>query len=153
VLDGKQRAQGIELGVAGKITDAWSVFGGFTWLDAEVVKSPVPGQKGDRLPNVADVTFSLWSTWQITDRFTVGGLVYYSSPRYGGTFAAGPAHVPGYWRFDAMASYKITDNVDVRLNVLNITNKLYYDAIYRSTTPFAFVGPGRSALLTTAFKF
>ncbi|HEX2886443.1 TonB-dependent siderophore receptor [Vineibacter terrae] len=153
VLDGKQRAQGIELGVTGKITDKWSAFGGFTWLDTEVVKSPVPGTKGDRLPNAADVTFSLWSTYQITDRFTVGGLVYYTSARYGGTFAAGPAHVPGYWRFDAMASYKITENVDVRLNVLNITNKLYYDAIYRSTTPFAFVGPGRAALLTTAFKF
>jgi len=64
-----------------------------------------------------------------------------------------PLTFPCPRRFDAMASYKITENVDVRLNVLNITNKLYYDAIYRSATRFAFVGPGRSALLTTAFKF
>ncbi|HKU99629.1 MAG TPA: TonB-dependent receptor, partial [Vineibacter sp.] len=152
-LAGKQRVDGIELGVNGRITDAWSVYGGLTLLDTKILKSPTAGQKGQRLPNVAETTFSLWSTYQITDRLMVGALAYYSGPRYGGTFAAGTAHIPGYWRFDAMASYKITDNVDIRLNVLNLTNKLYYDAVYRSGTPFAFVGPGRSALLTTAFKF
>ena len=26
----------------------------------------------------------------------------------------------------------------------NITNKLYYDALYQSATPFVFVAPGRS---------
>ncbi|HEX2886444.1 TonB-dependent siderophore receptor [Vineibacter terrae] len=152
-LAGKQRVDGIELGVTGKITNEWSVFGGLTLLDTKILKSPTASQVGQKMPNVAETTFSLWTTYQVTDRFTIGGLAYYSGPRYGGTYAAGTAHIPGYWRFDAMASYKITENVDVRLNVLNLTNKLYYDALYRSATPFAYVGPGRSALLTTAFKF
>ena len=152
-LAGKQRVDGIELGVAGMITPEWGVFGGLTLLDTKIVKSPTASQVGQKLPNVAETTFSLWTTYRLTEKFTIGGLAYWSGPRYGGTFAAGTAHIPGYWRFDAMASYKITENVEVRLNVLNITNKLYYDAIYRSATPFAFVGPGRAALLTTSFKF
>ncbi len=153
VLAGKQRVEGIELGAIGRVTPEWSVFGGLTVLDARVTKSPVAGQEDAKLPNVPGVTFSLWTTYRITEKLTIGGLAFYSGKRYGGTFGAGTANVPGYWRFDAMASYKITENVEVRLNVLNITNKLYYDAIYRNAAPFAFVGLGRSALLTTSFKF
>ena len=77
----------------------------------------------------------------------------YTGPRNGGTAVSGTAYIPGYWRFDAMANYKVTDNVDVRLNVQNITNTVYYDAVYRSATPFAYIGPGRSFSLTTAVKF
>jgi catecholate siderophore receptor len=154
VLAGKQRVDGMEIGFSGRITPAWSVFGGLTVLDANVIKSPAAGQSGSRMPNVAETTFSLWTTYQVTDKITIGGLAYYSGPRYGGTFGATSAHIPGYWRFDVMAAYKLTENVDIRLNVINLTNKLYYDAIYRSTgAPFSYVGPGRSALLTTAFKF
>src|SRR5262249_29992730 len=45
VLAGKQRVDGIELGVVGRVTPEWSVFGGFTALDAKVTKSPTPGQE------------------------------------------------------------------------------------------------------------
>ena len=42
--------------------------------------------------------------------------------------------------------------MEARVNVNNITNKRYYDAIYRSGAPFAYVAPGRSAVLTLAFE-
>jgi catecholate siderophore receptor len=37
--------------------------------------------------------------------------------------------------------------------VLNLTDKRYYDAIYRSGTPFSYVAPGRSAFLTVTAGF
>jgi catecholate siderophore receptor len=150
---GKQRVYGIEVGANGKITDEWSIFAGFTWLNTRVVSAVNPADVGKELPNVAPISFSLWSTYQILPKFTIGGLAQYTGPRNGGTAVSGTAYIPGYWRFDAMANYKVTDNVDVRFNVQNITNKVYYDAVYRSGTPFAYIGPGRSFSLTTAVKF
>lgn len=152
-LSGNQRVYGIELGANGKITDEWSVFAGFTYLNTRVVSSPNASEIGKQLPNVAPVSFSLWSTYQILPALTIGGLAQYTGPRNAGTSVSGTAYIPGYWRFDAMANYKVTDNVDVRFNVQNITNKVYYDAVYRSTTPFAYIGPGRSFSLTTSVKF
>jgi catecholate siderophore receptor len=32
--------------------------------------------------------------------------------------------------------------------VTNLTDKRYYDAIYRSGTPFSFVAPGRQATVS-----
>lgn len=152
-LAGRQRVYGVELGANGKITDKWSVFAGLTWLNTRIVSSPIASDVGKELPNVAPFSFSLWSTYQILPRLTVGGLVQYTGPRNGGTSVSGNSYIPGYWRFDAMANYKLTDNVDVRFNVQNITDVVYYDAIYRSSTPFAYVGPGRWFSLTTAVKF
>ena len=41
----------------------------------------------------------------------------------------------------------------MRVNVLNLTDKVYYDAIYRSSTPFAYIAPGRSAMVTLTGRF
>jgi catecholate siderophore receptor len=52
--------------------------------------------------------------------------------------------------FDAMASYAVTENVSLQLNVLNLTDEEYYDAAYPA---HAVPGAGRSVLVSTAFKF
>jgi catecholate siderophore receptor len=72
---------------------------------------------------------------------------------FGGSQLAGTAKVPGYVRFDAVARYALSDNVQMRVNVLNVTDKRYYDAIYRSGSPFAYIAPGRSAFFTLTGTF
>ena len=57
-----------------------------------------------------------------------------------------PGSMP--WRGGSCPSW-----LEARVNVNNITNKLYYDAIYRSASPFAYVAPGRSAVLTLTAKY
>jgi catecholate siderophore receptor len=37
--------------------------------------------------------------------------------------------------------------------VANLTNKLYYDALYQSATPFVFVAPGRSVSMVLSARF
>ena len=34
----------------------------------------------------------------------------------------------------------------MQLNIVNITNELYYDALYQSAGSFVFVAPGRAAV-------
>jgi len=152
-LVGKLRSRGAEIGIDGNITPRWSVFGGFTYLDAEITASTNPDNVGARFPNVPKYNFSLLTTYHLTEWLSVGGQAYYQSNLHGGTYASTTATVPGYWRFDAVARVRPSSRTEVRLNVLNISDERYYDAIYRSGTPFAYVAPGRSATLTFAYKY
>ncbi len=142
---GELRSQGFELSIAGNITPRLSLFGGYTYLDAEITESNDAAAVGARFANVPRHTASLLATYELFDGFSVGGQIYYRSRIYGGTLAARTASVPGYVRFDAVARYRISDQAELRLNVLNIGDERYYDAIYRSGSPFAYIAPGRSA--------
>lgn len=153
VLVGELRSRGAEIGISGNLTSRWAAFGGFTYLDAEITDSLDPANVGSRFPNVPKYNFSLLSTYQLTDWLMIGGQAYYQSNLHGGTYASTTATVPGYWRFDAVARVKPTQNTELRLNVLNLTDKRYYDAIYRSSAPFAYIAPGRSATLTGSISF
>ncbi len=152
VLAGRQRVDGFELGASGNITSRLSVFGGYTYLDARVLPTTNPVVAGGPFPNVAKNSFALLTTYRLFDSITVGGQAFYNSARYGGSTIASTATLPGYWRFDATAKANITSKIELQINVLNLTNKTYYDAIYRSAAPFAYVAPGRSALATLRIK-
>ncbi len=153
VLEGKQRSQGFELGVAGNATDKLALFGGYSFIDARVIESTNASEVGGRFPNVPKHSASLLATYEIFDGVQLGGQVFHSGRRYGGNTVAGNASLAPYWRFDAMARWRVTEDLELRLNVLNIADEDIYDAIYRSGTPFTYVAPGRSALLSASFTF
>ncbi len=152
-LVGELRSQGLELGLNGNITPRWSVFGGYTYLDAKIVDSSNAAIIGQRFANVPEHSFSLLTSYAITDSFTLGGQATYRSRIYGGTYEANLNSVPAYWKFDAVARYRITDSIELRANVMNIFDKRYYDAIYRSGAPFSYVAPGRSATGSVTVTF
>ncbi|MCP5379587.1 MAG: TonB-dependent siderophore receptor [Novosphingobium sp.] len=152
-LVGKLRSEGFELGVNGNLTPRWALFGGYTYLDAKIRDSADAVLDGARFANVPRHNISLLTSYAVTDRFTLGGQAYYRSRIFGGTTGAVTASVPGYWKFDAVARYQLADNIQLRGNVLNIFDKRYYDAIYRSGTPFSYVAPGRSATLSIEVTF
>lgn len=162
VLAGDKRVDGIELGVGGKITERWSVFGGYTHLDSELVDAGVVNvgsaddpvyvpspDNGNHFPNTAADSASVWTTYELMPRLTIGAGAYYSSKVYGNT--ANTKWVPGYTRFDAMAAFRVNAHLSLQLNVQNLTDRLYFDKAY--TTHYVSVAPGRSATLTANVKF
>jgi catecholate siderophore receptor len=152
-LVGEQRSQGFEISASGNPLPGVSVFAGYAFVDAEITDSPDPANVGVRFANIPRHSGNILVTFEPISGFQIGGQAYAQSRIYGGTIGAGDASVPGYVRFDAVARYRITEQVEVRLNVLNLTDKRYYDAIYRSGTPFSYVAPGRSAFLTVTAGF
>ena len=150
---GKTRVDGIELSATGKITDQWQVFAGYTYLDAKQKDGgPVAANSakdGNQLPNTPKNSASVWTTYAITPKLTIGGGAFYVDKVFGDV--GNTVYVPSYTRYDAMASYKLTKNVDLQLNVQNLTDKTYYDKAYGSH--FANQAAGRTALLTTSFHF
>jgi catecholate siderophore receptor len=148
-LVGNSTAKGIELGVAGNITDRWQVFGGYTYTDAELVDDGRGTNDGNRLKYIPEHTFSIWSTYAVTEKLTMGGGAYYMSERF--LDDANTKALPSHWRVDLMAAYKVNDNFDVQLNVNNVFNETIYDASHVGI--FGLVAPGRSAHLKATARF
>jgi catecholate siderophore receptor len=158
------RIRGIDLGMGGKITDRWSMMAGLVLMQSEVTNSqlkvtPQPllyaSNVGLPLANVAHQSFSLLTKYQLNDVWELGGQAVYRSKIYGGTFLAANqgTSIPSYWRFDAFAEAKLDKNWTAKLFVANLTNKLYYDALYQSAAPFVLVAPGRSVSMVISARY
>jgi catecholate siderophore receptor len=157
------RIRGIDLGVGGKVTDKWSIFGGAVFMESEVTKSLAPpanrnlfsSNVGLQLANVAHQSFSMLSKYQLTDMWEIGGQATYKSKIYGGTLLAANQGtvLPSYWRFDTFVEAKIDKNWEAKLFVNNIFNKLYYDAMYQSAAPFVLEAPGRTVSVVLSARY
>lgn len=155
---GKTRVDGLELSATGKLTNDWQVFAGYTYLDAKLVDGGaqkvgtaiIDGYNdGNQLPNTPNNSLTLWTTYSLTPKLTIGGGAFYVDDVFGNT--TNSVVVDSYWRYDAMASYKLTKNIDLQLNVQNLTNEVYYDKAYGAH--YANQAAGRTALLTTSVHF
>jgi catecholate siderophore receptor len=148
---GKTRVDGLELSASGKITEKWQVFAGYSFMDGKQVDGGEVNKinDGNQLPNTPRNSASLWTTYNVTRKLTIGGGAFYVDEVFGS--AANTTVVDAYVRYDAMASYKLTKNLDLQLNVQNLTDETYYDKAF--STHFANQAPGRTALLSTNFHF
>jgi len=104
---------------------------------------------GNRIKFVAPHSFSIWTTYNVTPEVNIGGGVNYTGTRY--VNDANTQKFKPYARVDATIGYKASENLDLRVNVQNLTDKLYYDASHVGI--FANVAPGRSALLTANLRY
>ncbi|MFT4254118.1 MAG: TonB-dependent siderophore receptor, partial [Caulobacter sp.] len=154
---GETRVQGVELGVSGKITPAWQVFGGYTYMDSELVRGAYSNVNvGDPLANTPKNTFSLFTTYRVLRPLSVGGGAYYVSKSFGGNQggAGGGAngiYIPAYTRYDAFASYRINDKIDLQLNVQNLTDKRYI--LRTNGVHHADPAPARQTMLTLNLRY
>jgi catecholate siderophore receptor len=148
VLQGRQRVQGIELGASGGITRSLRVFGAYTLLDSEIVKSNTPAEVGRRIQNTPRNSFNIWMTYLLPHRITLGGGPRFVGRRFGNNINT--RQVESYWLLDAMASFPISKHLDLRLNLYNLTNEFYFD---RLGGGHLIPGAGRSALVSAGFRF
>jgi catecholate siderophore receptor len=149
IAGAEYRVRGIDLGMGGKITDKWSVFAGAVFMESKVLKSIDATQVGAQLANIAHESFNLLTKYQLTEPWEIGGQATYASQIYGGTFGAVNGNVlPSHWRFDAFTEYRFDKHLKAKVSVNNIFDTVYYDAFYRSNTPFTFIAPGRSVWFT-----
>ena len=176
ILTKKRRTDGLEFELAGRVTDSWEVFAGLALMDAKilevaenvnattgVITTADARLAGVRARNTPKATFNIWSTYQLTSHWEVAGGVEAKGKRFGyqpstanasSAFTNGvfdPNTLPGYARVDAMLAYEVKKWA-VRLNVKNLLNKTYYDAIY-DNGGFSVPANSRTAILTTEYKF
>lgn len=175
ILSKKRRTNGLEFELAGRINDKWEVFSGLALMDAKIIEGAegnynnagnlIPANhtnafEGERPRNTPSATFNIWSNYAFAQNWKLGMGLEAKRDRYAydpsGSRSTNPPEfvpnkVPGYARVDAMLSYE-QPKYTVKLNVKNLLDKTYYDAVYDSGG-FVVPGNGRTVILTTELKF
>ena len=136
IAAGKVRNRGLELDVAGQVTDNISIIGSYSYSDAIVLKSNVTGTGailGKRWPGIPRHAGNLWVKYDTApgakEGFTFGAGFYANGERWGNT--ANSWQLPAYVRFDAMVGYRfVLQNVPIeaQLNVVNIADTKYFES-------------------------
>ena len=148
MLDGLARVQGVEFGFAGRVTNEWQLYAGYSYLDSKISETTNLAELGRHLPSTPPHNFTLWTTYQITPKWTVGGGAIYQADAF--VNITNTAYVPSFWRFDAMTSYQITPTTLVQFNIYNLTDELYYSQYYQG---HAVPAPGRYASLSVRTRW
>lgn len=155
----EQRVRGIELGVSGLITDAWTVGASYSYLDSEILYAN-PAADGTPSPNIGnrvsytpENAFSLWTSYEVSrhldmeGRLDLGGGIFYSDAYFSNSANSGK--IPSSFSLDAFVAYEYKD-WKIALNAYNLTNELNYSTGWSNR---AVVAPGRSFVLTVGAKF
>lgn len=129
IIDG-QETIGAELGIAGKVTNHWSMFGGYSYQDAEFTKKMVISGStylaGTSLGQTPSHSFSLWNRYDFNDNWGAAIGVVSRSQMYALTPTTTVSTLlPGFARLDAAIYWKASPKVQVQLNVENLTDKDY----------------------------
>ena len=119
------RTKGIELGVSGKLTKAWSVAGGYAYQDGKLTgtTNATTARAGASLANLARNTFSLWNRYDFTPQWGAGLGLFNRSATFATTSNA--VKLDGYTRLDGAVFYTVSPALSVQLNVENLTGENY----------------------------
>ncbi|MBE7218768.1 MAG: TonB-dependent siderophore receptor [Caulobacteraceae bacterium] len=150
ILGGDQQVDGFEVEAQGRLTDRWQLTASYTNLHGQVIRSGAGGPAvGQPLFNAPDNAFDLFTTYQLTSRLAFGGGLNLVSRRYG-QITNPVEEAPGYVTGNVMAKYQLTQNLRLQVNVYNLSDADYADALHG----FHIIpGAGRSALFTVAAAF
>ena len=92
---------------------------------------------------------TIWTTYQIVPRLRLGGGL---NARSSQTPNRNPAGVvaPSFVTGDLLAEYTLNESIGFKLNVNNVTSKLYADSLY---TGHHIPGLGRQVRVTMTARF
>ncbi|MHA3060691.1 TonB-dependent receptor [Acinetobacter sp. ANC 4636] len=148
---GSSRVNGFEIDLKGQITDKWDMSAGYSYLDSELTKAAynAAATVGKPLPFVAKNSATLWTTYKVLPKLTIGAGAQYKDQVYANT--SSNKYLPAYTIYNAMAKYDVNKNVNIQLNVNNISNKRYFTSA--QAAHYAIEGDGRNAVLAINFKY
>ena len=155
ILSGERHASGVELDVAGRITAGWEVYVSYAWIPSAKVDKAAPNgtltgeQVGDRPSLTPRHSGTIFTTYQLTPAIRLGGGL---NARSSQTPNRNPAGIvaPSYVTGDLLAEYTFSQQVAFKLNVINVTDKLYADSLY---TAHYVPGQPRTVYLSMTARF
>ena len=159
---GKNEVRGVEFSLSGSVTEALSVQLSAALMDSEVTGSFEPANVGLALSNFADDSLFLQLRYQPNDSVAFGASYTYKSEMYGGQPDSAAGYdaengqysivVPSYGVVDLFANWFVTDDLNLRLNVGNVTDEAYWTAAYRSGS-FMYIGDARTVRASVVYEF
>jgi catecholate siderophore receptor len=147
VLAGRQVSQGLELSASGGITRSLRVLASYALIDARISSSNNPVEVGRKFQNTPRNSASVWITYTAR-KLTLGVGPRFMGMRYGNN--TNTRFVDSYSTVDAMASYRVSRQLDLRFNVSNLNNTYYFE---RLGGGHLIPGASRYAMISTNFHF
>ncbi|QCI12574.1 TonB-dependent siderophore receptor [Pseudomonas putida] len=152
IAAGEVRSRGLDINIAGNLTPAWRVIGGYAYVDAEVTQDTTLA-KGTRLANIPRNSFSLLNTYEFQDGLAKGlGLgvgVKYVDDRAGQT-ATSTYDMDSYSVVDLLSFYKVNEHVRLNLDVKNVFNKGYDEGAFNT---YVYPGAPRTVQAGVSYTF
>lgn len=158
---GKTRVEGLELAAVGQLTRFWQLTAGLaktrTFALDQYSNWNGAISETDGVRWSPDLTATLWSSYTI-HRFTLGGgLRYVSEQKRVTTRGANPSltnmpSIPAYATADLMAAFAVNKHLNLRLNIYNLTDKLYLRTLNNNGSRMQLGAP-RTAQLTAEVRF
>ena len=125
LLNGQTKTRGFEASLAGYITDAWQVTGGYSYTDARIANNlSATIVAGNRVGLVPYNTFSVWNKYQFDPMWAGGiGVIHYSN-----FFASSDntVRLPEFTRVDAAVILTLNRTWRAQLNIENLFDQKYY---------------------------
>jgi len=153
---GRVRSQGVEVDLAGSLTENTNIIASYGYTDAKVLEDP--DYAGKPLPNVPRHTGSLFLTYDIHNAIagntlTIGGGGHGVSRRSATNGA--DYYLPGYFVADAFAAYKMKLQypVTLQVNVKNLFDKTYYTSSIATNNLGNQIGDPREVQFTVKMEF
>lgn len=151
---------GFEVLAAGNLSKRWKLYGGYTYLDSKVTAAPTnPFAVGQGLGGTPQHTFNLFTTYDVTPQWTLGGGLQHVSEQTSGVEPSPPAgnanrvvRIPAYTVADLYATYKFSPKTQVRLNLFNAFDKRYIQQLAEGGGQ-GIPGPGRQFIVTLRHDF
>jgi catecholate siderophore receptor len=127
VLAGRQRVQGFEMGISGRIQQWWTAIANYAFMRSEIDATTVPTELNNNMALVPENTVSIWTTFQLPHRISLGGGAQFMDTVFRNSINT--AEVPSYWLLNAVASYDVNTHFTLRLNGTNLADERYIDRI------------------------
>ncbi|ADE14913.1 TonB-dependent siderophore receptor [Nitrosococcus halophilus Nc 4] len=152
VQTGEVRSRGVELEGVASLNFGLDVIASYTYLDAEITKSNVPGEEGERPTQVPEHQGSVWAKYTV-QKGLLRGLGLGGGVRYtGSSFADTPNtfESPDFTMVDATISYDWRQ-FRFALNASNLFNEEAF--VCFSGGNFCSFGPQRTVVGTIRYRW
>ncbi len=158
---GEVRSQGVEFEVQGAITPNWQVSAGYTVAIARYRKDANASNVGALFDtDTPRHLFKLSTVYRLPGAlrgWRVGGSIYYQDAIYNeGTTSGVPFRITqgAYTVADLMVGWQVTPKLDVQLNINNVFDRKYYNALSGSVSfPSNVYGEPRNVMLSARYQF
>ena len=137
------QVDGIELEIKGQVSDQLYVSFGYSDMDGETSSGGEPRE-------IPESTMSLWTTYQVNDKFGYGLGVMRQGESNISNNKPGLV-LPDYTRVDFAAYYDVSEDTTIRLNVENLLDETYFP--HSHSTHQASVGEEVNARLSITRRF
>lgn len=151
VQGGSQTSQGAEASAGVNLAAGWRMDANVAYTDAEfdeLLEAGNVSRAGNRPANVPKVSSNLWLTHRAGDWRTGAGLRYVGERFISN---ANTQTLPAYTTLDASIGWALRRNVQLQLNLRNLTDKLYAITSYGSSQ--YLLGDERHAELTVHWRY